>query len=208
MRSFAHLLGGILIVVLLMGMLTSCADSSSANPGDRDDLLPPGQEQPGQPVPTDETAITPVPTQTAQAPIMGDIPAPEGMAAFLVASGAPSSGSADQVDLVLFVAGSQLVGEDPAGLLPEEARLALEAAQKTFPDDMLLVVYTGYRGSSGYSVAVTEIQSTADGLKVLYHVTSPSPRTMGLTVLTHPYTIVRLTGAEVSPENISFEEVK
>ena len=112
MRSFAHLLGGILIVVLLMGMLTSCADSSSANPGDRDDLLPPGQEQPGQPVPTDETAITPVPTQTPQAPIMGDIPAPEGMAAFLVASGAPSSGSADQVDPVLFVAGSQLVGED------------------------------------------------------------------------------------------------
>ena len=205
MKKITPLLGGILIIILFMTMLNAC---SLGIPADSEDRLvkPTDNSVPTQPENPTEPGQPAEPTAYPVEPVKGDIPAPKGMTAFIVASGAPAAGSADQREPVLFALKSIEAGDTNEASLPEEARTVLRNALKEYPDDLMIVVYTGYKGSSGFSVAVTKVEETVDGLKVIYHVTAPSPKAIVLTVLTHPYMIVWLTGADVNPENVEFIE--
>ncbi len=61
-----------------------------------------------------------------------------------------------------------------------------------FSKHMVIGVFLGSRSSSGYGVEIVEVSSVGDALRVTSRVSEPDPGGMMLTVITHPYHLVRL----------------
>ncbi|MBI5365929.1 MAG: protease complex subunit PrcB family protein [Planctomycetes bacterium] len=64
-----------------------------------------------------------------------------------------------------------------------------------FSRHMVLALFQGVQSSSGYSIPVDKVQRSGNRTFVTYRRVAPAPGAIALTVLTNPFTIVRVTRA-------------
>jgi hypothetical protein len=114
---------------------------------------------------------------------------------------------ADQRPVTLALRGNTSAQSIPGGL-PQGARTALRRALAQPDSDLYLVIYGGVQPSAGYRVRIEAITRQLVGsreqLVVDYCVEGPGPGQGAAAVLTYPYLVARVPGAEVAPQNVVF----
>jgi hypothetical protein len=113
----------------------------------------------------------------------------------------------DQRPVTLALRGDASAQSIPGGL-PQGARAALRRALAQPDSDLYLVIYGGVQPSAGYRVRIDAITRQVAGsrkqLIVDYCVEGPGPGQGAAAVLTYPYLVARVPGAEVAPQNVVF----
>jgi hypothetical protein len=79
-------------------------------------------------------------------------------------------------------------------LLSEEHQQKIK--KHDFSGQLIVAVFAGSKGSSGYEIEVKRIILTKDGLRIIVKQTSPKPDDYGLEVLTSPYHLVAIQSSD------------
>jgi hypothetical protein len=66
-----------------------------------------------------------------------------------------------------------------------------------FSGQVIVAVFAGSKGSTGYEIEVKRINRTKDGLRIVVKQTSPKPDDYGLEVLTSPYHLVAIQSSDM-----------